>query len=79
MIRDLIELAEEMYARGHNPSPDPRMGGEELKEFAVRLGHQIEELGTVLRQYQEKLERQAFYIKRLENNIKEMKDDDFGG
>ena len=79
MIRDLIELAEEMYARGHHPSPDPRAAGEELKDFAVRLGHQIEELGTVLRQYQERLERQAFYIRRLENNIKEMKDDDFGG
>lgn len=79
MIRDLIELAEEMYARGHNPSPNPMAAGEELKDFAVRLGHQIEEIGTALRQYQERLERQAFYIKRLENNIKEMKNDDFGG
>lgn len=76
MIRDLIELAEEMYARGHNPSPDPRMGGEELKEFAIRLGHQIEEIGTAMRQYQERLERQAFAIKRLENEIKELKNNE---
>lgn len=79
MIRDLIELAEEMYARGHNPNLSPEANAEEFKDFAIRLGHQIEELGTVMRQYQERLERQAFYIKRLENNIKEMKDDDFGG
>ena len=74
MIRDLIELAEEMYARGHHPSPDPRAAGEELKDFAVRLGQQIEELGMAMRQYQERLERQAFYIKRLENEIKDLKE-----
>ena len=74
MIRDLIELAEEMYSRGHHPSPDPRAGGEELKEFAIRLGHQIEELGAAMRQYQERLERQAFHIKRLENEIKDLKE-----
>lgn len=75
MIRDLIELAEEMYARGHNPNLSPEANAEEFKEFAIRLGHQIEELGTVMRQYQERLERQAFYIKRLENEIKDLKEE----
>ena len=76
MIRDLIELAEEMYARGHNPNLSPEANAEEFKDFAIRLGHQIEELGTVMRQYQERLERQAFAIKRLENEIKELKNNE---
>jgi hypothetical protein len=77
MIRELIELAEEMYARGHNPNLDPVANGEDFKTFAIRLGHRIEEVGQVLRRYQERLEQQAFYIKRLENQIKEMRDDHF--
>jgi len=75
MIRELIELAEEIYARGHNPNLDPQANGEDFKTFAVRLGHQIEEVGHALRRYQERLEQQAFYIKKLENQIKEMRDD----
>lgn len=76
MIRDLIELAEEMYARGHNPNLSPEANAEEFKDFAIRLGHQIEEIGTAMRQYQERLERQAFAIKRLENEIKELKNNE---
>jgi len=75
MIRELIQLAEEIYARGHSPSHNPHEAGEELKDFAVRLGNLIEECGMTLRRYQERVEQQAFYIKRLENQIKEMRDD----
>jgi hypothetical protein len=75
MIRELIELAEEMYARGHSPSQSPAANGEDFKTFAIRLGHQIEEVGHALRRYQERIEQQSFYIKRLENQIKEMRDD----
>lgn len=75
MIREMIQLAEDLYARGHNPTHNPIEAGEELKDFAVRLGHLIEECGMTLRRYQERVEQQAFYIKRLENQIKEMRDD----
>ena len=75
MIREMIQLAEEIYARGHAPSQDPKLNGEDFKDFAVRLGHLIEECGMTLRRYQERVEQQAFYIKRLENQIKELRDD----
>ena len=75
MIRDLIQLAEDMYARGHNPNLDPEANASELKEFAIRLGHQIEEVGMQMRRYQEKLEQQAFHIRHLQNRIKELTDD----
>lgn len=74
MIRELIQLAEDMYARGHNPYQDPVAAGQELQDFAVRLGHLIEDVGATLRRYQERLEKQAFYIKKLENQIKEISD-----
>jgi hypothetical protein len=76
MIRELIELAEEMYARGHNPNLDPVANGEDFKTFAIRLGHKIEEVGHTLRRYQERLEQQAFHIKHLQNRIKELEQDD---
>ena len=74
MIRELIQLAEDIYARGHNPYQDPVATGQELQDFAVRLGHLIEECGMTLRRYQERVEQQAFYIKKLENQIKEIND-----
>lgn len=75
MIRDLIQLAEEIYARGHNPSLDPEANGADFREFAIRLGHQIEEIGMQMRRYQERLEQQAFHIRHLQNRIKELTDD----
>lgn len=75
MIRELIQLAEEIYARGHNPSQDPKLNGEDFQDYAVRLGHLIEEVGHAISKYQERIEQQAFYIRRLENQIKELKDD----
>lgn len=75
MIRELIQLAEEIYARGLNPNMDPIANGEDFKDYAVRLGHLIEEVGHAIRRYQERIEQQAFYIRRLENQIKELKDE----
>lgn len=75
MIRDLIQLAEEIYARGHNPNLDPEANAAEFREFAIRLGHQIEEIGMQMRRYQERLEQQAFHIRHLQNRIKELTDD----
>lgn len=75
MIKDMIALAEEMYARGHNPNLDPEANATEFREFAIRLGHQIEEMGMQMRRYQEKLEQQAFHIRHLQNRIKELTDD----
>jgi hypothetical protein len=72
MIKELIQLAEEIYARGHNPNLDPEANAVEFKEFAIRLGHLIEECGMTLRRYQERVEQQSFYIKKLENRIKEL-------
>lgn len=72
MIREMIELAEEIYARGSNPNLNPEANGEEFKDFAIRLGHLIEEVGMAIRKYQEKLEQQAFYIRKLENQIKDL-------
>jgi len=79
VIRELIQLAEDMYARGHNPYMNPEANAEDLKEFAIRLGHMIEDVGMAIRRYQEKLEQQAFYIKKLENQIKELTDDNSRG
>ena len=78
MIREMIQLAEDMYSRGHNPNLDPIASAEELKDFAVRLGHLIEDAGMIIRRYQAKVEEQAFYIRRLENQLKELKDDNAG-
>lgn len=75
MIKELIQLAEEMYARGHNPNLDPEANATEFRDFAVRLGHQIEEVGMQMRRYQERLEQQAFHIRHLQNKIKELTDD----
>lgn len=74
MIREMIQLAEEMYALGHNPYQDPSANGSDLQTFAIRLGHLIEECGMALRKYQERIEQQAFYIRKLENELKELKD-----
>ena len=75
MIRDLIQLAEDMYARGHNPNMDPEANAAEFREYAIKLGHLIEEVGMQMRRYQEKMEQQAFHIKHLQNRIKELTDD----
>lgn len=72
MIRDLIQLAEEMYARGHNPSIDPESNAAEFREFAIRLGHQIEDVGVQMLRYQERIEQLSFHIKHLQNKIKEL-------
>jgi peptidoglycan hydrolase CwlO-like protein len=72
MIRDLIELAEEMYARGHNPSTDPEANAADFREFAIKLGHQIEDVGMQMRRYQEHIERLTFHINHLQNKIKEL-------
>lgn len=79
MIREMIQLAEDMYSRGHNPNLDPSANADDFKEFAIRLGHMIEDVGMAIRRYQEKVEQQAFYIKKLENQIKEMTDDNSRG
>ncbi len=75
MIREMIQLAEDMYSRGHNPNLDPIANGDDFKEFAIRLGNMIEDVGMAIRRYQEKVEQQAFYIKKLENQIKELKEE----
>jgi len=75
MIRDLIQLAEDTYARGHNPNMDPEANAAEFREYAIKLGHLIEEVGMQMRRYQEKMEQQAFHIKHLQNRIKELTDD----
>ncbi len=75
MIREMIQLAEDMYSRGHNPNLDPEANADDFREFAVRLGHMIEDVGMAIRRYQEKVEQQAFYIKKLENQIKELKEE----
>ena len=75
MIKDLIQIAEDMYARGHNPNLDPEENAAEFREFAIKLGHQIEEVGMQMRRYQEKLEQQAFHIRHLQNKIKELTDE----
>ena len=72
MIRDLIQLAEEIYARGHNPNLDPEANAAEFREFAVRLGYQIEELGAQMMRYQERIEQQTFLVRHLQNKIKEL-------
>ena len=75
MIKDLIQIAEDMYARGHNPNLDPEANAAEFREFAIKLGHQIEEVGMQMRRYQEKLEQQSFHIQHLQNRIKELTDE----
>lgn len=72
MIREMIELAEEIYARGNNPNLSPEANGEEFRDFAVRLGYLIEDVGMAIRKYQEKLEQQSFHIRHLQNKIKEL-------
>lgn len=75
MIRDMIQLAEEIFARGHNPDLDPQANAAEFREFAIRLGNLIEEVGMAIRKYQERIEQQSFYIRKLENEIKDLKND----
>lgn len=75
MIRDLIELAEEIYARGHNPHVDPEGNAAEFREFAIKLGHQIEEVGMQMRRYHDKIEQQDVHIRHLQNKIKELTQD----
>lgn len=72
MIREMIQLAEEMYARGHNPSTDLEANAAEFREFAIRLGHQIEDVGVQMLRYQERIEQLSFHIKHLQNKIKEL-------
>jgi len=72
MIRDMIQLAEDMYARGHNPCADPESNAAEFREFAIKLGHQIEDVGMQMRRYQERIEQLSFHIRHLQNKIKEL-------
>lgn len=75
MIKDMIQLAEDMYARGHNPCLDPEANAAEFREFAIKLGHQIEEVGMQMYRYQERIEQLSFHIKHLQNKIKELTQD----
>lgn len=75
MIRDMIQLAEDMYARGHTPSADPESNAADFREFAIKLGHQIEEVGMQMRRYQERIEQQSAHINHLQNRIKELTQD----
>lgn len=62
MITSLIELAEEMYAMRQNPPDDV---GAALEDFAIRLGHLIQEVGGVLYMNQEAIRVKDLKIRQL--------------
>lgn len=62
MITSLIELAEEMYEMRINPPEDV---GYAMEEFAIRLGHLIEEVGKVLYFQQEAIRIKDLKIQEL--------------
>jgi hypothetical protein len=62
MITRLIELAEEMYAMKDNPPED---AGLHFEDFAIRLGHLIQEVGGVLYMNQEAIRIKDMKIREL--------------
>ena len=74
MITSLIELAEEIYAASQKKSLDSIDGGLVasflMEEYAIRLGHLIEEVGKVLYFQQEAIRIKDLKIQELtgENN-----------
>jgi hypothetical protein len=69
MITSLIELAEEMYATSKKKSLDSIDGGLIsgilMEEYAIRLGHLIEEVGKVLYLQQEAIRIKEMKIREL--------------
>jgi hypothetical protein len=62
MITSLIELAEEMYEMRINPPDDI---GDVMEDFAIRLGHLIEEVGKELYFQQEAIRIKDLKIQEL--------------
>jgi hypothetical protein len=62
MITSLIELAEEMYEMRINPPDDV---GDAMEDFAIRLGHLIEEVGKELYFQQEAIRIKDLKIQEL--------------
>ena len=69
MLVRLIELAEEMYAVGHNPPLASDSCGLMFEEFAIRLGNLIEEVGHTLHLQKDAIKDRDERIKVLEHEL----------
>ena len=76
MLQELINLAEELYARGKDPYLAADANGAFMEEHAVKLGKMIEEVGKTLHYYHSKCQEQhdnrvwmQLKIKKLEEEI----------
>jgi len=75
MIQELIELAEELYARGKNPYLAADANGEFMEKHAVKFGFLIEEIGKEL-QYMDCKCKEFYDAKmRLESRVKQLEFD----
>jgi hypothetical protein len=75
MISDMIELAEEIYARSQT---DVNEENEEekmwLEDFSIRMGIQIEDIGKFMYAMQENLRNRDARIRELEDEYRELQE-----
>ena len=73
MMEELALIAEEMYALGNDSFHEPHPKQHLFHRYAIRIANQLEILDKKISYYRTKAEEQAFQIRRLENDIKELK------
>jgi hypothetical protein len=70
MISDMIELAEEIYARSQTDiTHDNGEEKEWMEEFSIRMGIQIEDIGKFMYAMQETLRNRDARIRELEDEL----------
>ena len=70
MISDMIELAEEIYARSQTDiTHDNGIEKEWMEDFSIRMGIQIEDIGKFMYAMQENLRNRDARIRELEDEL----------
>jgi hypothetical protein len=69
MLIRLIELAEEMYNLGQNPFLDSSANGAAIEDYAIQLGHLIQEVGKILELQKDAIKDRDEQIKALQHEL----------
>jgi vacuolar-type H+-ATPase subunit I/STV1 len=73
MIADMIELAEEVYARSQTDITEENEQEKLwLEEFSIRMGIQIEDIGKFMYAIQETMRNRDARIRELENELSKL-------
>lgn len=73
MISDMIELAEEIYARSQtNITEENEEEKLWLEEFSIRMGIQIEDIGKFMYAIQETMRNRDARIRELEDELSKL-------